>query len=102
MFVYVSNTNLLQLSDLKKESDNSAITGATVTVTIKDAAGVNLAGVAWPQLMSEVGGGDYELSLPVALAWIAEAQYVAFVDATTPVGVGHWEHRFKAKNRTSS
>lgn len=102
MFVYVSNTNLLRLNDLTKESDGSAITGASVTVTVKDAAGVNLAGMAWPQAMAEVGGGDYELALPVALAWIAGAEYVATIDATSGVGVGHWEHHFKARSRTSS
>lgn len=102
MFVYVSNTNVLRLNDLTKETDGSVITGAAVTVTVKDLAGVQLAGMAWPQAMTEIGGGDYELALPPALAWVAGTEYVATIDATSGVGVGHWSHSFKAKARTSS
>jgi hypothetical protein len=102
MFVYVSNTNLLRLRSLTKETDGSLIVGASVTVTITDAAGAQLAGMAWPQVMADGGGGNYELSLPAALTWIAEAEYTATIDATSPSGVGHWEHHFKARRRTTS
>lgn len=102
MLVYVSNTNVLRLNDLTKETDGSVITGAALTVTIKDLANVQLAGMAWPQVMTEVGGGDYELALPSTLSWIAGTEYIATIDATSVAGVGHWDHHFKAKNRTSS
>jgi hypothetical protein len=102
MPVYLSNTNLLQLKDLSKETDGSAIVGAAVAVTVNTKAGAQLAGAAWPQNMIDIGGGDYELSLPPALAWVEGGEYVAVIDATTPAGMGHWEYHFKAQRRTTS
>lgn len=102
MFVYVSNTNRLLLRDLTKESDGSLIVGAAVTATIKDSAGVNLVGMAWPQIMADVGGGDYELQLPSTLSWVVGTEYAAFIDATSVAGVGHWEHHFRARARITS
>jgi hypothetical protein len=102
MSVYLSNTNLLRLQSLRRETDGALITGATVTVTIRDLANVQLAGVSWPQIMIDLGAGNYELSLAPTVSWVDDAEYVATIDATTPVGVGHWEYSFLANKRTAS
>ena len=102
MFIYLSNTNLLQLKDLKKESTGDLLAGASVTVTVTDLAGVQLAGMAWPQAMQDVGSGDYELVLPNILSWVDATEYIAVINATTTAGVGHWELHFKSKKRTTS
>lgn len=102
MSVYLSNTNLLRLQSLRKETDQSLIVGASVTVIVTDPSGSQLAGVAWPQAMADVGGGNYELSLPSTIAWTSGAEYKATIDASTVVGVGHWEFSFLANKRTAS
>lgn len=102
MFVYISNTNVLRLRGLTKESDGSLITGAAVSVSVASAAGVPLAGMVWPQAMADVGSGNYELALLFSLSWLLDTEYVATIDAVSAAGVGHWEHHFKTRRRTTS
>ena len=40
------------------------ITGATVTITIRDAEGVNIAGVSWPVSLTHDELGSYEGTIP--------------------------------------
>jgi hypothetical protein len=102
VFIYLSNTNLLQLNGLKNESTDAVIAGAAVTVSIANKAGTPLAGMAWPQAMADVGSGNYELSIPPAVAWVVDTEYVATIDAVAVAGVGHWELHFKSRRRTTS
>jgi hypothetical protein len=104
MSCFVLNTNILDLIGLHGD-DGSFIADATVTVTIKDSDGVELAGVVWPMMMGYVAAssGNYRAFLPASLPLIAKANYVAIVDADGgPDRFGHFEFHFKPVDRSES
>ena len=99
---FVGNTNRLELLGLQDSLTADYIDDATVTVTIKDKANVNLTGLSWPQSMSYVTGsdGDYRIILPDNLGWVANMEYYATITATSAgIGVGKWKFKFTARTR---
>ena len=58
---------IVRLLCLEDRSDGGTITGATVTVTINDAAGAPLAGVVWAITMLHTTKGTYTGSVPDTL-----------------------------------
>jgi hypothetical protein len=105
MTAFVANTNVLDLIGLKNELSGASIDNATVTVTIKDDQGVNVAGATWPLTMSYVAAsaGDYRAFLSEDLGFIAKGKYIAAIDADGGTNlVGHWELNFKPLARTVS
>jgi len=104
MTAFVANTNVLDLTGLKNEIAGSYINDAVVTVTIKDADGVNISGAIWPMPMAYVSAsnGDYRAFLASTLPFIAKAKYTAFIEASGGTNlVGHWEFHFKPTARSS-
>ena len=74
-----------------------------MTVTIKDADGVEVAGAVWPMAMDYVpaSNGDYRAFLPTTLPLIAKASYVAYIDADGGFNrVGHWQFTFRPVTRS--
>tara|TARA_R110000868_G_scaffold11362_2_gene55579 strand:+ start:394 stop:720 length:327 start_codon:yes stop_codon:yes gene_type:complete len=68
--LWVANTNLVRVRKLQNQLTGVYINDATVTATLIDDAGVNVAGGSWPQAMAYEAGTDgaYVASLPSALA----------------------------------
>jgi hypothetical protein len=103
MSAFCANTNVIDLIGLHAELDGSFINDATVTVTIRDAAGVDLAG-AWPLAMTYVPAstGNYRALQSAALPFVAKASYVAIIDANGGSNrTGHWEFHFKPVDRSA-
>jgi hypothetical protein len=101
--VFVANTNMLELLGLRSEIEDEYIDDAAVSVTIKTKAGVEVSGVTWPLTMAYVAAsdGDYRTILSEDLAFVAKADYIAYIEADGGAGrVGHWELPFKAQTRT--
>lgn len=104
-FAYVANTNTLELNGLKSEVEGIFINDATVTVTIKDSAGVEVTGQGWPLLLDYVDGtdGNYRTALTHNLNLLNGKKYTAFIDADGSTSdlelYGHWEFIFTAQAR---
>lgn len=103
MIFYDDNDTLITLSGLTAAGSGAAVSAATVTVTVKDTAGDEVAGATWPMSMPPVVGsaGTYRAVLPAELAVTPERQYTAeiSVDAGSN-GAGLWRVPFMVRERT--
>lgn len=97
-----NNDNLLHVSELANNQDNTIIAAGTVTATIKDTDGVNVAGETWPLSLSpDVTPGNYLATLQSSIALIADNDYIILINADNGAGlVGEWEIMATAKLRT--
>jgi hypothetical protein len=106
--VYVANTNVIELTGLTDAVDNTLISDAAVSFTIKDADGAEVAGQTWPAPMDAVGGTDgvpglYRGIIEDDVEMVAGTLYVAHVEVDAgPDRVGHWEFAFTPKTRRGS
>lgn len=103
--VYVANTNVIELSGLKSAIEDDFVNDATVTVTVKDEAGAEVAGQSWPETMAYVASSDglYRGIIEDDVELTAGTTYVAHVEVDAGVDrVGHWEFNFVPKTRHGS
>lgn len=99
--IYIDNNHLLTLTALTNCASGAIDTGATVTVTIKDSAGVNVSGQTWPATMAHTTGGTYRATLDADLILLPNRSYTAHIDATGSTGsLAHWELPMTAKVRS--
>lgn len=95
--LYIGNSTVLELRDLKNSVTDTADTGATVTVTLVDDQGAQVSGQSWPLLMPHVSAGTYRGIMSSSLALVEGAEYVGQIDATGSGGeIGHFEVPFRA------
>lgn len=103
---FVGNTNNLEVNGLKSEIEGVFLNDAIVSVTIKDASSVEVAGASWPQSMTYLPGseGNYVLGLSRFLEFTNGAKYTAYIDAdgsdTDSERFAHWQFPFTAQTRT--
>lgn len=100
--LYMQNDNLLQITGLQDAATGSYINDATVTVTLKDSADVEVTGQSWPTTLGYVASsnGDYQATLSDQLALIDKADYVAEITADGGSGLkGFWTLRVRARER---
>lgn len=78
------NPNVLQWAGVKDYSVSpaTAVTTATVVVTLLDASGEEVSGQAWPATMAHTAGGTYQAILEYDIAIIARKKYTAHIVAT--------------------
>ena len=59
--IYINNDTYVTISGLQNGSNSSYFNGATVTMTLKDLAGSDVSGVAWPVSLSyeAASNGNY-------------------------------------------
>lgn len=100
---FVKNTNLLEVIGLKDAVTGDFINDATVTATIKDAAGEVVAGQSFPVTLAYVpaSDGDYRATLGKDLALLDDTEYIAEITALATAGDGFWEFPFQAETRTT-
>ena len=98
---YVGNDNVIVLDELTNSATAAYINDATVTVTVKDSAGVNVVGETWPLAMGYVSAsnGKYRAVLQDTLSMTADRAYVAHIDAAGDSLTGHWEVPVRAATR---
>lgn len=99
--LYVGNSSVVELQALTNSVTGALETAATVTCTIKDSAGVDVAGMTFPISMPHTSvDGTYRATLQDGIAIIAGRRYTAVVDAVGSAGeVGHWEAPVTADTR---
>lgn len=92
--IFLNNDTIIELSDLTNGVTGAYLDLATVSVTLKDADGVEVVGAVWPMTMDYVAGsnGKYRATLPAALSLVKRGEYVAEVSASAGAGLeGYWE-----------
>lgn len=99
--LYVGNSTVLELVDLTEAITGEVQTAATVTVTLKDAAGAAVTGASWPVTLAHVvaSPGTYRVLLDAAVEATAGERYVAEIHAEAGGVVAHWEAPVVAKMR---
>ena len=100
--IFIGNDNSIEWQLLTNTVTGVVDTGAIVSVTLKDASGVNVPGQVWPATMTHSAGGTYRATLDAALSLTANRKYTAHLDVDGSGGeVGHKEIEAIAKVRTS-
>jgi hypothetical protein len=103
MNLYLDNSNVIELRSLTNSVTGAADTGASVSVTIKDASGKNVTGQAWPAAMGHTSNGTYRATLDSSINLIAGRKYTAVVNATGTGGeIGEWNCSVIAEERACS
>ena len=98
----ISNDHILELDSLKNELTGLDLNGATVTVTLVDAAGAQVGGEVWPKAMTYVAETDgvYRCTLPYTLALSASGRYTARITANAGNGLrAQWDMECVARTR---
>lgn len=99
--IYIDNDMRLTLDELR-DPDGAYINTATVTVTLLDSAGEEVAGETWPISLSYVAESDgkYQGILDDAIELQNGENYTLAVDVVDGESKGHWELAVKAVTRT--
>ena len=103
--LFIDNDNLLALTGLKNYVTSAYINDATVTATLYDASGVEVAGQTWPVSMAYASGTDgiYRATLEYDLTVTTDQVYVAHVEVDAGSGlIGHFESRVMAMIRRTT
>lgn len=81
--LYVGNTNVVEVADLHNEVTGAEVNDATVTLTLKDSDGDNVAGETWPLTMAYVTDSDglYRATLVDTLPLTDNGRYTAEISA---------------------
>jgi len=102
MVAFVANTNVLELQGLQDAIDQTYVNDATVTVTIKDDCGSNVAGQAWPAAMNYVSAsnGTYRLIVASTLQIKSGKKYFAEISVNGGASeIGFWRYPFRPQTR---
>lgn len=84
-----NNDSILEVDGLKNELTGAYLNSATVTVTLKDAAGANVTGDTWPKALAylALSNGTYRATLLYSLALTAGSRYTATIIADGGAGL---------------
>lgn len=88
--LYIDNDNLLKLSGLRDAANGIYLNGASVSVTLVDAATeVAIAGQTWPATMDHIANsnGNYQCTLEYDLIVSPQQPLIAKVVADAGVGL---------------
>lgn len=87
--LYDNNDNILEVDGLKNDLTGVFLNTATVTVTLKDATGAEVAGDIWPKAMEylDASNGIYRTTLPYSLVMTAGSRYSAVIAADGGAGL---------------
>lgn len=102
MTAFVANTNNLELLGLQNASNGAYVNDATVTVTVKDAAGVNVSGETWPISMDYVSAsnGNYRCVLAHTISFSSGATYTAEINVNAGANrIAAWAYNFRVLTR---
>lgn len=87
--LYTGNDTVIEVKGLKNEVNGAFLNAATVTTTLMDADGDEVAGETWPKALQYVTGSDgiYRATLPYTLSLAAGGRYVAQISVNAGAGL---------------
>lgn len=99
--IYVANDNLLELQGLQNAATAAYVNTATVTATVVDKNGANVAGQSWPLTLGYVAAsnGNYRGTLEDTLSLAANEDYIARVAVSGAGLTAFFEHPLLAAKR---
>jgi hypothetical protein len=103
MRLLVGNSNVVELQNLTNQVTELHDAGATVTLTLFDASGEEVAGEIWPLTMAyDAGEETYRVTMDDEIAIVAGRFYDAEVRAEgSGQEVGKWVVRLRAQERSA-
>lgn len=83
LVLYPENDNLLEWQEMKNNATGAYVNNATVSATLFDDTGAQVAGETWPKALAYVAGsnGLYRATLAAVLSVVAGRDYSARVVA---------------------
>jgi hypothetical protein len=100
--LYIGNDTVLELESLRNELTGAYLNDATVTVTLEDTDGVDVAGDTWPVTMAHVASSDglYRATLKYTLSLVEGRKYRAQITADAGAGLrAAWQVDCVARKR---
>jgi hypothetical protein len=100
--LFVGNDTVLEVQGLRSDVTGEPQNTATLSVTLLDARGAEVAGQAWPMPMPYVEGsnGLYRVLLPSTLPLVPDVRYLARIVADAGQGlVGTWNMECVGRTR---
>jgi hypothetical protein len=70
-----NNANVIEIRDVTNTVTTAVDTGATVSVTLTDKSGAEVAGATWPVNMPHVSAGLYRVTIPPPLTLVEDREY---------------------------
>lgn len=100
--VYTGNDTVLEVKGLKNEVTGAFLNSATVTATLVDDDGNQVAGETWPKTLEYVSGSDgiYRATLPYTMSLAAGGRYEANISVNAGAGLrAAWSLPVVARSR---
>ncbi|MGH8626450.1 MAG: hypothetical protein ACREYC_14670 [Gammaproteobacteria bacterium] len=99
--IYLANDNLLELQGLTNAASGAYVNDATVTATVVDKNGANVAGGSWPLTLAYVAAsnGKYRGTLQETLTLTEGQDYTAKVTVAGAGLTAFFEHPLRALKR---
>ena len=97
--IYIDTDNVLEIEELTNGLTGAAITDATVSVTLLDSDGAEIAGESWPVTMSYIVGttAAYRATLTDSLTLTDRQEVTAHIVADAGDGLHReWQKPFTA------
>lgn len=87
--IYTGNDTVIEVKGLKNEVTGAFLNSATVTATLVDAEGDQVAGETWPKTLAYVASSDgiYRATLPYTMSLAAGGRYVAQISVNAGSGL---------------
>lgn len=87
--IFTDNDTVVEVSGLKNEVSGAFLNAATVTATLVDAEGAEVAGEVWPKTLTYVTGSDgiYRATLPYTMSLVAGSRYEAQISVDAGSGL---------------
>ena len=87
--LYTSNDTVLEVRGLKNEVTGAFLNAATVTATLVDSDGDEVAGETWPKTLDYVSSSDgvYRATLPYTLSLASGGRYTAQISVNAGSGL---------------
>ncbi len=101
--LYRNNDHLIRLTGLQDSITDAYVNDATVTVTIKDLDGNEVAGISWPVTMDyeATSDGDYRATLDKAIVLAIGKRYTAEITVASGTRDAFFELPIQAQIRES-
>jgi len=98
--IYINNSNIVELQNLRVQPDNIIEENASVTLRIQDETGTDVPGQVWPTSMQHEGNGVYVGTVEPTVDLQPEQRYIAVVVAVGGGGqIGTWNYPLIAVKR---